>query len=58
VGITLATNLSIAYLPFLNSLFRTAPFPAEWWLLLIFALFPGFLIVEMEKFIRKRLNKS
>lgn len=58
VGITLAINLAIAYLPFLNSLFRTAPFPAEWWLLIIFALFPGFLIVEMEKLIRKRLKKS
>jgi magnesium-transporting ATPase (P-type) len=58
VGITLAINLAIVYLPFLNSLFRTAPFPAEWWLLLIFALFPGFLIVEMEKLIRKRLKKN
>jgi magnesium-transporting ATPase (P-type) len=58
VGITIVTNLMIVYVPFLNTVFRTAPFPVEWWSLIIFALLPGFLVVELEKLIRKRLKRS
>ncbi len=57
IAITIITNLMIVYLPFLNTLFRTAPFPVEWWGLIVFALLPGFLAVELEKFIKKRLGK-
>lgn len=57
IAITIVTNLMIVYVPFLNTLFRTAPFPVEWWGLIVFALLPGFLSVELEKFIKKRLGK-
>jgi magnesium-transporting ATPase (P-type) len=57
IAITIITNLMIVYLPFLNTLFRTAPFPVEWWGFIVFALLPGFLSVELEKFIKKRWGK-
>ncbi len=58
VGITIVTNLMIVYVPFLNDLFRTAPFPVEWWPLIILAILPGFLVVELEKFLRKRFKRG
>ena len=58
VGITIVTNLMIVYVPFLNDLFRTAPFPTEWWPFVILALLPGFLVVELEKFLRKQFKRG
>ncbi|MBA7631508.1 putative cation-transporting ATPase F [subsurface metagenome] len=57
IAVTIITQLMITYVPFVNVIFRTAPFPAEWWPIVILALFPGFLVVELEKFLRKRLRK-
>ena len=57
IAITIITQLMITYVPFINVIFRTAPFPVEWWPVVILALFPGFLVVELEKFLRKRLGK-
>ncbi|MFC1904970.1 cation-translocating P-type ATPase [Chloroflexota bacterium] len=57
IGLTIITQLMITYMPFFNVIFRTAPFPAEWWPIVFLSLFPGFLIVELEKFIRRRLSK-
>ena len=58
VGITIVTNLLIVYAPFLNTVFRTAPFPTEWWPLILLALLPGFLVVELEKFLRKQFTRG
>ncbi|MFC2021752.1 cation-translocating P-type ATPase [Chloroflexota bacterium] len=58
IAITITTQLMITYIPAINVAFRTAPFPAEWWPVIILALFPGFLVVELEKFLRKRLRKK
>jgi magnesium-transporting ATPase (P-type) len=57
IALTIITQLMITYLPFLNTLFRTEPFPVEWWPVIILALFPGFIVVEIDKFLRKRLGK-
>lgn len=54
MGITLINALLITYLPLLQDLFRTAAFPIEWWNIVVLALLPGFIGVEIEKFIRKR----
>ena len=54
MGITLINALLITYLPPLQNLFRTAAFPIEWWNIVVLALLPGFIGVEIEKFIRKR----
>jgi len=58
VGITIVTNLMIIYAPFLNNLFRTTPFPVEWWPIVILAILPGFLIVELEKFLKGQFERS
>ncbi len=54
MGLTIGCQLLIVYVPFLQTVFRTAAFPAEWWLIVGLGLFPGFIAVEIEKFIRKR----
>jgi Ca2+-transporting ATPase len=54
MGITLVNALLITYLPFLQALFRTAELPIQWWWVIILALLPGFIGVEIEKFIRKQ----
>jgi len=38
--------------------FRTMPFPAEWWIPIILVSLLGFLAVELEKLLRKRLGKK
>jgi len=58
IALTIITQLMITYVPFVQVIFRTAAFPAEWWPLIILALFPGFLIVELEKFVRRQLGKG
>ncbi len=49
VGLTLVSNLALVYAPFMNELFRTAPFPAEWWYLVLLGLPAGLLFPEAEK---------
>ncbi len=57
VAISTITNLMIVYLPPLQTLFRTAAFPTEWWPLIAFCIVPGFGIVEIEKLLRKMLQR-
>jgi Ca2+-transporting ATPase len=38
--------------------FRTEPFPAIWWIPLIIIAFSSFLVIELEKFLRRRLRKA
>jgi Ca2+-transporting ATPase len=58
MGITLGNALLITYLPFLQTLFRTAALPIQWWWVIILALLPGFIGVEIEKLLRKRFKKT
>jgi magnesium-transporting ATPase (P-type) len=53
-ALTLVCQLAITYLPALQGLFRTAPFPASWWWLVAAGAIPGFLVVELEKYLRRR----
>jgi len=54
LGLTLGSQLLIVNVPFLQTVFRTAAFPVEWWLIIGPGLLPGFLAVEIEKFLRKQ----
>jgi potassium/sodium efflux P-type ATPase len=54
IAVTLATIFLIVYTPFGNALFKTAPFPGQWWTIIILALFPGFVVTEIEKVIERR----
>jgi cation-transporting ATPase F len=57
---TLGLQLLIVYSePLLGfSPFRTLPFPAEWWVYIALAATPGFLAVELEKLVRRRLKSA
>lgn len=54
IGITISSLLMIIYLPALQILFRTAPIPAEWWILILLFSLPGLILIEIEKFIARR----
>lgn len=58
IAITIITQLMITYIPFVNVIFRTAPFPVAWWPVIMLALFPGFVVTELEKWVRNRLQKG
>ncbi len=55
LGITL--SIAIRFIPTLvpeaSALFRTAPFPTEWWPLILLCFFPSFLAIETDKALRK-----
>lgn len=57
VLLTIILDLMIVYLPALNTVFRTSPFPTSWWPLVLLGLPVGFFITEFEKFIRRQLAK-
>jgi magnesium-transporting ATPase (P-type) len=46
---TVLFNLAMVYSPLMNSLFRTAPFPTDWWAFVALGLPAGFLVPELEK---------
>jgi len=54
-GITL--SIAIRFIPTLipsvATLFRTAPFPADWWPLILLCFLPSFLAIEADKALRK-----
>ena len=54
MALTIVTQIMITYAPFFQILFRTAAFPNEWWPIIILALFPGFIVIEVEKLLRRR----
>jgi magnesium-transporting ATPase (P-type) len=58
IAISLITLLAIIYLPFLQVIFKTSPFPVSWWPWVSLSLLPGFIIIEIEKWIRKRINRK
>jgi magnesium-transporting ATPase (P-type) len=57
IMVTLITNLMIVYIPFMNSIFRTVPFPAGWWPYMLLGIPAGFLPLELEKLLRRKLKK-
>ncbi len=59
-GTTLGLQVIWVYsLPLFGvSPFKTVPFPPEWWLVILLVTPAGFLAVELEKLIRRRLIKA
>jgi len=56
IVITIVTQLAIVYAPpviGINPL-KTAPLPLDWWWLMILFALPGFVVVEVEKWLTKR----
>ncbi|MFP4642592.1 MAG: cation transporting ATPase C-terminal domain-containing protein, partial [Dehalococcoidia bacterium] len=57
VSITIIVDLMVVYVPFLNDIFRTTPFPAGWWPYIILGLPIGFLVPEVDKLVRKKVRE-
>jgi magnesium-transporting ATPase (P-type) len=58
IAFTIIADLLIVYLPALNSVFRTVPFPIDWWPFVLAGLPAGFFIPELEKLVRRGLRKG
>ena len=58
IAVTIGARLLITFSPAVEGVFRIAPFPAEWWLLIIPCVLPGFIALELAKLLRKRFGKG
>jgi magnesium-transporting ATPase (P-type) len=58
IAFTIIADLLIVYLPALNGVFRTVPFPADWWPFVLAGLPAGFFIPELGKLVRRNLQKG
>ncbi|MDD5702857.1 MAG: HAD-IC family P-type ATPase, partial [Dehalococcoidales bacterium] len=54
---TIVADLLIVYMPALNSVFKTAPFPAAWWPFVLIGLPAGFFVPELEKLVRRKMRQ-
>lgn len=58
----IALSIAVRFIPTLvpeaSALFRTAPFPAEWWPLILLCFFPSFLAIESDKALRRILSRK
>jgi potassium/sodium efflux P-type ATPase len=55
IAVTVATQMMITYVPLMQIIFRTAAIPLDWWPVILLALLPGLIVVEVEKFLRGRV---
>jgi Ca2+-transporting ATPase len=58
IAFTILADLLLVYLPALNSVFKTVPFPASWWPFVLIGLPAGFFVPELEKYLRRRLQRK
>ncbi|RLQ22547.1 HAD family hydrolase [Seongchinamella sediminis] len=58
----IALSVAIRFIPTLvpsaAALFRTAPFPAEWWPLILLCFLPSFVAIEIDKLCRRWFGKT
>ena len=58
----IALSLAIRFIPTLvpeaAALFRTAPFPSEWWPLILLCFLPSFITIELDKALRRIAGKA
>ena len=54
VMVSLTTRLIPTFFPAANVLFKTAPFPTQWVPYILICLLPGFIGLEIDKFIRRK----
>ncbi|CAA6677456.1 Cation-transporting ATPase [Lentimonas sp. CC4] len=58
IAASVLLRLLPSVVPSIAAAFRTANFPLEWWLYILPCLLPGFIILEIEKLIRRRFSKG
>jgi magnesium-transporting ATPase (P-type) len=58
----IALSLAIRFIPTLvpeaAALFRTAPFPSDWWPLILLCFLPSFVTIELDKLVRHLRGKA
>ena len=52
--VSFLARLAPTFSPAMGSLFRTVPFPPAWWWWIIPCLLPGFVVLEVDKWLRRR----
>lgn len=55
IFISILARFLPTFVPVFSDLFRTANFPAEWWLVILPCLLPGFVALEVDKYLRYRV---
>jgi calcium-translocating P-type ATPase len=50
---SVAIRLLPTLVPSVSQLFRTAPFPGDWWPLILLAFLPSFCAIELDKLVRR-----
>ncbi len=58
IAISLLLRLLPTFVPAISELFRTVPFPVEWWVYIVPCLLPGFIVLELDKLIRRQSRKE
>ena len=58
ISASLALRLIPMFVPQVADAFRMANFPLEWWLYILPCLLPGFIVLEIEKLIRRRFARD
>ena len=58
ISASLALRLIPMFIPQVADAFRMANFPLEWWLYILPCLLPGFIVLEIEKLIRRRFVRD
>ena len=58
IALSLAIRLIPTLIPQAATLFRTAPFPVEWWPLILLCFLPSFIAIEMDKAVRRLCRKT
>lgn len=57
----IALSILIRFIPTLvpeaATLFRTAPFPAQWWPLILLCFLPSFMAIEADKAVRRHRRR-
>ncbi len=56
--VSFLARLAPTFSPTIGPLFRTVPFPADWWWWIVPCLLPGFLVLEVDKWFRRRSMAS
>ncbi len=57
-GVLILLQLGFTYLPFMNTLFGTAPVPAVYWALIAAAGLGAFLLIELEKGVSRACGRN
>jgi magnesium-transporting ATPase (P-type) len=52
--VSFLARLAPTFSPTIGSLFRTVPFPADWWWWILPCVLPGFVVLEIDKWLRNR----